>query len=184
MKSVKLTNSSRYSILRKFNEIVFSDEQKALESEESALGDRVLDHIVGKHKKAFECLPPGFIRTCSSINVNFGSNTVNLPLSAKTRVPDSCIPNQRRTIRTTIAEDNPLFSEWTSLTNKQRLFLQKKRDAENQLNQLLASVSTTKQLRACWDRADEVLPAQQQESTALALPIDSLNSLLDGAKNS
>jgi len=177
---MRLTVRLKDQILSGVIKDTFKKREENLKQEMRALGDVVLNKVVGKHEDAIKNAPDGFYPVAGHIRVRFGESrfTVGqIPLSTERRIPYSML-----NLRTQV-DDKGIIKRYETLQKKEARLKKDKDDLKRQVRAMLESCTTLKKLKDLWPEVESYLPAASQPTANLpAIVAEDLNKTIAALK--
>lgn len=157
----------------------FDKEQKAIKKEELELGEFAYNTFFGEHKRRMNGLPKGWLPRRSYFETYVAGERHQFRLKEERSFPYDIHSNDRRLHMTCL-----LTTKMKEHQQRKIKFIDDKATARAQAHSVLNSVSTVEKLLKVWPEVKPFLPKVEGiVTTALALPIASLNTMLGLGKS-
>ncbi len=171
---MRLTNYIRERICQAMLNKRFNAEEPP-KSEEHAIAVACYERLFSKEDRALmESLPEGWLQLSYWMNVTFYGRAPQLRLDRPRPFPHS-----ENCLR--LAADDELSKRWGKYEDAKAQYKQNRRNASHSIMTMLKSCSTIATLSKRWPEAVPFIPVDlqaQAPSTALAIPIPTLNAML------
>lgn len=174
MSSVRLTKTMRQRIAEKAIEHGFSARFEELKKEQHAIADAIYNETYSEEiQEKMAALPEGFLPEGSNFWVHVGESTHCFDVGEDRRKADSIE-------RLVLPARSKLAGRIADYHRKLRKLKEEKRRVSSEVEAVLKSARTVRQLLEIWPEAEKFIDdsIKPQTCTALAIPIHRLNSAL------
>lgn len=172
---MRLTNYIRRSICTAMVKKRFDEEGQRLDKEMTSVGVACYEHHYSEaERKLMDSLPEGWLQKSWFLHVSFHGYAAQMKLDALRRFPSSV-----KDLR--LDASHELSKRWGKIRDAQTAHSEKRSTAYRSAMTVLKSCSTVNTLTKRWPEAVPFIPQgllAAAPSTALAIPIPSLNAML------
>lgn len=177
---MRLTNSTRDSIVADVMQATFKKEQEAFKKEENALALRLYNHVVAADvQKTAKKLPPGWIQFDSCLRFNLNGMDVRLDLIDKKGVPVPC--DRHSCQRLGNIADDELRDSFLDYRKRFDEYEARRAKTRTAVGQLVYGLHTYKQLCEAWPDGKKFYQAYKpktEDSNLPAIIVDDVNKML------
>lgn len=181
----RLTQGHRDIIVRRAVADTLAKRKAALERREHALFDRLLRNYLGKHRAAFQSLPPRFCQSTNYVATNAGGLTIRVHRADAVPAPERFGNGYSIPAELTFEAGTRMCRDLQKMAEQREDLKSDERALEREIAAVVNRFTTLRKLLETWPQARPYVPEallQDTKANLPAVPVDQLNARMAAAR--